>query len=501
MSLIDEDIDQERAFAPDLDPGFSPAPGVPAGGGPLTARFRRGRSQEVELVGRVPPHNADAEQAVLSGIFIRPDVLDDVMNLLKEEDFYLEGHRHIFRCCRYLYERRKPIDIVTVAERLQALSLTDKAGGTAYLVELTNNVIIAANAEHYATIVREKAMQRRLIDACVKIIGKAHTWTQDVPTLLEESEQSVFEIAQNITSNEPVHVGTLLNGAMDTMTQLAASKDVVTGVTTGFQQLDRLTAGLQKTDLIIIAARPSMGKTAFGLNIALHAAVRKQVPTAVFSLEMSRQQLLTRMFAALGKVEMGRLRCPGMLNQDDWDSIQTVADDLSNAPLFIDDTPALSTLELRARARRLKSRENLGLVMVDYLQLMRASRRTDSRELEISEISRSLKALAKELDIPVVALAQLNRKLEDRQDKRPILSDLRESGAIEQDADVIMFIYREDVYTHAKPADRPPVGQAEIIIGKQRNGQVGAAELHYHSRYTSFESVEYAARPSEDEAA
>jgi replicative DNA helicase len=482
----------------DLDPRF--APGAPAGGTPSVAfpRGPRGRGK-ADVIGRTPPHNVEAEMAVLAGILVRSDVLDDVMNILHEEDFYTPGHRAIYTVFKHLYEHRIPIDLVTVEDRLRTLGELEKVGGAAYLVELTNQVILAANTEHHAKLVREKAMQRSLINACTKIISNAYDCADDVPTLLEESEQAIFEIAQDTSSTSLVPLRELLPTAMTTMTELAASKDIVTGVTTGFPSLDKLTAGLQRTDLIILAARPSMGKTAFALNMALHAALRKNVVTAFFSLEMSRGQLLNRMLSAWGKVEMERLRRPGLLNAEDWQNLKDTADKLSLAPIFLDDTPALTTLELRARARRLKAKHDIGLLMVDYLQLMRASgmRQKDSRELEISEISRSLKALAKELDIPVVALAQLNRKVEERADKRPILSDLRESGAIEQDADVIMFIYRGDVYTFAKN-ERPENGRAEILVSKQRNGQVGVVELTYQSRYTSFESVEWQAQPSED---
>ncbi|MCL1985449.1 MAG: replicative DNA helicase, partial [Betaproteobacteria bacterium] len=279
--------------------------------------------------------------------------------------------------------------------------------------------------------------------------------------------------------------------------KLSKRHEVVTGVPTGYNRLDHLTAGLQPSDLIIVAARPSMGKTAFALNMAVNAAADDNIPVCVFSLEMSMEQLMMRMLAARARVDASRLRRPASLSDEDWAHLMSAADELSHAPLFIDDTPALSTLELSARTRRIKAERGIGLVIVDYLQLMRTSRRTDSRELEISDISRSLKALAKETDIPVVALSQLNRKVEDRGDKRPMLSDLRESGAIEQDADVIFFIYRDDIYKYPKPSERPLVGDAEIIIGKQRNGPVGLVELSFHSAYTVFVDKDFRTQPSE----
>ena len=350
-----------------------------------------------------------------------------------------------------------------------------------YLGELAQAVVSGANAEYYATIVRDKALQRGLIEACSRIIANCYDASREVGDLLDSSEQAVFAISQRTVGRDFTPTRELLDKVFDNLSKLADARDVITGVTTGYTRLDKLTAGLQPSDLIIVAARPSMGKTAFSMCMALHAAVRQGVSVAVFSLEMSKEQLIQRMLAVWGKVDLSTLRRPSLLTDEDWQRLYEAADVVARAPIYIDDTPALSTLELRARARRLKAEKGLGLIVVDYLQLMRTSRRTDSRELEISDISRSLKGLAKELNVPVVALAQLNRKVEERGDKRPMLSDLRESGAIEQDADVIMFVYRDDVYKFQKPAERPPQGLAEIIIGKQRNGPVGVAELMYIS--------------------
>ena len=477
------------------------ASGPRAGGG---ASFSGGkasaRSAEADILRRVPPHSAEAEQAVLSGVLLRPEALHVIVDILGEDDFYLPAHAAIFSAILDLYRKNAPIDLVTLAEQLRARGTLEEAGGAVYLGELAQAVVSGANAEYYAGIVRDKALQRSLITACSGIIGNCYDASREVSSLLDESEQAVFAISQRTTGRDFSDSAELVARVFDNLSRMAGTQDLITGVTTGYARLDKLTAGLQKSDLIIVAARPSMGKTAFAMCMALHAAIRQNVPVAVFSLEMSKEQLVQRMLAVQGKVDVSKMRRPALLSDAEWAHLSQAEDTISAAPIYIDDTPALSTLELRSRARRLKSEKGLGLVVVDYLQLMRAGRRVDSRELEISEISRSLKALAKEMDIPVVALSQLNRKVEERGDKRPMLSDLRESGAIEQDADVILFVYRDDVYRYAKPADRPPKGVAEIIIGKQRNGPVGVAELMYVSPYTAFEDLapDWVPPPSEN---
>ncbi|MDR3320011.1 MAG: replicative DNA helicase [Desulfovibrio sp.] len=464
------------------------------------ASGRKAGDGALDILRRVPPHSVDAEQAVIGGVFCRKDLIHSLVDVLVPDDFYLPSHVVLFRSFLELFRKNAPIDLVTVAEHLKDRNELESAGGAVYLAELAQAVVSGANAEYYAVIVRDKALQRKLIDVCSGIISNCFDASQEVSVLLDESEQAIFSVAQRTACRDFVSAGALIVPIFEKLTALAASRDVVTGVTTGYSRLDRLTAGLQPSDLIIVAARPSMGKTAFALNMALAAVASQHTPTAIFSLEMSKEQLMQRMLAICGRVDMSRLRRPSLLTDDDWQRLYTAADVLRGAPLFIDDTPALSTMELRARARRLKADKGLELVVVDYLQLMRAGRRNiDSRELEISEISRSLKGLAKELNVPVVALSQLNRKVEERSDKRPILSDLRESGAIEQDADVIMFIYRDDVYKYHKASERPPQGPSEIIIGKQRNGPVGAVDLMYISPYTSFEDTapERNATPSE----
>lgn len=471
------------------------APGTDTGGGiavkaPATylRRSAEDRAQDA-LLRRVPPHNLEAEQAVLGGVFLRRDIMHTLADTLTPNDFYIPAHQTLFNAFLDLYRAGAPIDLVTTAERLKSIEKLEAVGGSIYLVELTQAVVSAANAEYYATIVLDKALLRHLTHSCAEIISNSYDPTRHVGTLLDEAEQAVFAISQRTTGRNFSGTRELVDTVFENLTKLADARGVVTGVTTGYAPIDRMTAGLQPSDLIIVAARPSMGKTAFAMCVAANAALRQNVPVAVYSLEMSKEQLMQRMLAVQAKVDVSLLRRPFRLTDEDWQRLYAAADILGQAPIFIDDTPSLGTLELRARTRRLKAEKNIGLVIVDYLQLMRAGRRIDSRELEISEISRSLKALAKELNIPVLAVSQLNRKVEERADKRPMLSDLRESGAIEQDADVILFVYREDIYKYQKPAERPAQGTAEIIIGKQRNGPVGVAELLFLSRYTSFEEI------------
>ncbi len=441
------------------------------------------------LLKRVPPHSVEAEQAVLAGIILRPDLMHSIVDTLQETDFYLPAHNIIFSAFLGLYRKSMPIELPSVAEYLKDHNQIEEVGGAVYLSELAQVVVSGANAEHYAAIVRDKSLQRGLIETCSNIIGNCYDTTREVSSLLDESEQAVFAISERTMGKDFTGTKELINNVFERLEKLSASRESITGITTGFNNLDKMTAGLQPSDLIIVAGRPSMGKTAFAMCMALNSAIIQGTPVAVYSLEMPKEQLMQRMLAVRAKVDASLLRRPFLLSDEDWASLHMAADSISNAPIFIDDTPALTTMELRARTRRLKAEHGVGLIVVDYLQLMRASRRIDSRELEISEISRALKALAKEMNVPVVALSQLNRKAEERSDKRPMLSDLRESGAIEQDADMIMFVYRDDVYKFAKPGDRPAEGIAEIIIGKQRNGPVGTAELKFISRYTAFDNL------------
>jgi len=443
---------------------------------------------------KIPPQNLEAEQAVLGGVFLRNSLFHSLVDVVRSEDFYSPAHRIIFRSFETLYARNAPVDLITVSEQLAQTSELESVGGPVYLAELSSSPVSAANALFHAAIVRDKAIARRLIEAASEIIGNSYE-AQDVEGLLDKSEQAIFQIA-DVRSKATVRTSKeLVVRVFEELEKRVGRQALVTGITTGYTKLDELTAGLQNSDLIIVAGRPSMGKTAFALNLALNAATQAETPTptAIFSLEMSMDQIMMRLLCCEGGVDLSKLR-RGDLGDPEWKGLHEAADVISKAPLFVDDTAALSTMELRARCRRIKSEHGLGLVVVDYLQLMRASRDIDSREQEISDISRNLKALAKELNIPVIALSQLNRKVEERSDKRPMLSDLRESGAIEQDADVIMFIYRDEVYLKEK-SQKPNI--AEIIIGKQRNGPVGEVELFFKRNYSRFENLSAVPYPSE----
>jgi len=432
---------------------------------------------------RQPPQDIDAERCVLGGILIEDGVLVKVIELLSPGDFYLEKHAVIYEAMLELFEHNDPQDLVTLNSYLKSKGKLDAIGGTAYIAELTGVLPVASNVVHYAKIVRNKSVLRRLIQASSEIASLCYEETGDVDELLESAESTIFEISQDKIRPSFYPLKTVLKECVVKIQKLYERKELITGVPSGFVDLDRLTAGFQPSDLIIVAGRPSMGKTAFALNVAQNAAIRSQVPVVIFSLEMSREQLGMRMLCSEAKIDAQKIRT-GRLEKEDWPYIINALDVLSEAPIFIDDSPAMTTLEMRAKARRLKSEHGLGLIVVDYLQLMRSSAQKDSREQEISEISRSLKAMAKELHVPVIALSQLNRKVEDRSDRRPQMSDLRESGAIEQDADVIAFIYRDEVYNRAD--DNPNKGIAEIIVAKQRNGPTGTVKLTFMSQFSSF---------------
>jgi replicative DNA helicase len=435
---------------------------------------------------KVPPQNAEAEQSILGGILLDNQALNNVLEVLVANDFYSESHRRIFTAIIELSDKNEPTDLITLTNILKNKKQLDGVGGAAYLASLVDNVPSAANVAYYAKIVKEKAILRQLIGTATGILKNSYDSGMDVDDVLDEAEHSIFEISENKIRPSFYLLKNIIKDTFKTIENLYEKKNLITGVPTGFARLDDLTSGLQKSELIIVAGRPSMGKTAFALNLARHAAVEMGLPVAVFSLEMSKEQLALRMLAADAKVDSQRLR-RGLVGETDWPKLTTAAGRLSEAPIFIDDTPAITVLEMKAKARRLKAENGLELVVLDYLQLMRAGGRKDSREQEISEISRSLKALAKELNVPVIALSQLNRKVEDRTNRRPQMADLRESGAIEQDADVIAFIYRDEVYN--KSEDNPEKGIAEIIIGKQRNGPVGIVKLAFLEQYTSFEQL------------
>jgi replicative DNA helicase len=435
---------------------------------------------------KVPPHSLQAEQAVLGGLMLDNPAWDKVADHVVEEDFYRRDHRLIFRAIAELADRSSPFDAVTLSEWLEQNQLLESAGGLASLGGLVQNTPSAANIQAYADIVREHSVLRSLITVGNDIAGSAFvTEGRNSTELLESAEQQVFQIAERGKRGQRGFRGirTLLSAAVDRIDKLFQQDDPITGVPSGFSDLDEMTAGLQPSDLIIVAGRPSMGKTTLALNFAENAAIKYQVPVAIFSMEMPGEQLALRMMSSLGRIDQHKIRT-GKLEDDDWPRLTSAVSLLDTAPLFIDDTPALSPTELRARARRLKREHNLGMIIIDYLQLMQISGTRENRTTEISEISRNLKALAKELELPVIALSQLNRGLEQRTDKRPVMSDLRESGAIEQDADVIMFIYRDEVYNE----DSPHKGLAEIIIGKQRNGPIGKCFLTFRGQFTRFEN-------------
>ena len=445
---------------------------------------------------KVPPQNIEAEQWVLGGVLLESEAIARVLETLVPDDFYRESHRKICHCMIELFEKNEPIDLIMLTDVLKSKNQLDEVGGGAYLSSLADNITTAANIEYYAKIVKEKSILRGLINTATEIVTRGYEDGGNVADLLDQAEKNIFQISESQIKPSFYEIKNLLKESFKTIEKLYESKEIVTGVASGFEELDKLTSGFQPSDLVIIAGRPSMGKTAFSLNIAQHAAIEKKIPAALFSLEMSKEQLVLRMLCSEAKVDAHKLR-GGFLGEADWPKLTRAAGILSEAPIFIDDTPALAVLEMRAKARRLMAEHELGLVIVDYLQLMRGrglSGRgrpsSETREQEISEITRSLKALAKELNIPVIALSQLNRKVEERTDKRPHLADLRESGAIEQDADLIAFIYRDEIYDRSD--DNRNKGIAEVIIGKQRNGPVGEIKLAFLDKYTTFENLAWA---------
>jgi replicative DNA helicase len=436
-------------------------------------------------LGKLPPQNVEAEQALLGTILIQDKALLQVVEILLPDDFYLDAHKVIFTAMLRLFEQRQPHDLVTVSNLLREQNKLDQVGGVAYLAAITDVIPFTGTLVHHAQIIRKKSVLRRLIQTSSELAARCYDAQDDIDALVDKAEQTIFEIAQarNKQGFEPM--AKIVPKAFDRVTRLAERKEHITGVATGYEELDKMTAGLQSSDLIILAARPSMGKTSLAMNIVQYAALINKIPTAVFSLEMSMEQLALRMLCSVGRVDAQRVRT-GRLHDSDWPKLTRATGMLTDAPIYIDDTPGLTVLEMRAKARRLKSEHDLSLVVVDYLQLMQGRSRSENRNQEISDISRSLKAMAKELDVPVMALSQLNRSLESRTDKRPQMADLRESGAIEQDADIIIFIYRDEVYN--KAPDNPNKGIAEVIIGKQRNGPTGIVKLTFLGEYTTFEN-------------
>jgi len=437
----------------------------------------------------LPPQSLEAEESILSAILIDNDTLIEVLEILSPEDFYRSAHQKIFTAIAELFIRNEPVDLVTLTNILREEDRLEEIGGATYLANLVDTVPLAVNAQHYAKIVHDKACLRRLIEKSNAIARRCFEDRGNVDNVIDFAESSIFEISETKIKPSFYPIGKIIESNIDALEERQGNRSLVTGVATGFTKIDGLTAGFQKSDLIILAGRPGMGKTALALNIAKNAAIDANIPVAIFSLEMSKEQLSMRMLSSEARIDSSRLRS-GFISQDDWIKITDAAGVLTHAPIFIDDSPNITAFEIRAKSRRLKMENDVGLIIIDYIQLMRGPVSAERRDLEISEISRSLKALAKELDIPVMALSQLNRKLEERSDKRPQLADLRESGALEQDADVVAFIYRDELYN--RDENNPNKGKAEIILAKQRNGPTGFAILTFLDTYTRFEN--YSAR-------
>ncbi len=433
---------------------------------------------------KVPPQNAEAEQSVLGAMLIDENAIGTGVEILDDECFYEEAHRRIYSSIIQLYQNRKNVDLITLSDHLKSQGRLEDVGGVAYLTHLVDLVPTAANVEYYANIVKEKSVQRRLIKNATEIVTLSFEPGVNVDELVDSAEKLIFEIATSREKQKSVHIKEIIRNAIEVIDRLYQRKEYVTGVPTGFYELDKMTSGLQKSDLVVVAGRPSMGKSALVATIAEYAAVEKKIPLAYFSLEMSKEQLVQRMLCSHARVDAHKVRS-GFLSPSDWPILTAAAGKLSSAPIFIDDTPAISVLELRAKARRLKSAQGIELLILDYLQLMRGPSKIESRQQEISEISRSLKALARELNIPIIAISQLSRAVESRQDHRPQLSDLRESGAIEQDADLVILLMREEYYM---PTEENK-GLADVMIAKQRNGPVGVLKLVFRKEYVRFENL------------
>ena len=430
---------------------------------------------------KLPPYNKEAEQSVLGSCFHSSEAIAKALEVLTEEDFYKAANKKIFITMREQFEANEPIDVLAVADLLRKKDELDNVGGLEYLSLLEDYVPTATAVNHHAKILREKKILRDLIQTATEIVSSSYSDKDDVDTLLDKAEQSIFEISDKRTKASFFKIPDVIRENVSNLEKLSIKPGMVTGVSCGFTDLDNLTAGFQPSDLIILAARPSMGKTSFALDIARFVSLHQSIPTAIFSLEMSRQQLGVRLLCSQARVDSSKVRT-GYLASSDWPKVHDAGARLSEAKMFIDDSAALSVLDVRARARRLAAEQPLGLIIIDYLQLMQGRGSSESRQLEVSDISRGLKALAKELNVPIIALSQLSRAVESRTDKRPLLSDLRESGSIEQDADVVMFIYRDFVYN---PETDDP-GKTEILVRKQRNGPIGDVRLHFESQFTRF---------------
>ncbi len=442
---------------------------------------------------RLPPQNLEAEQSVLGAVLLDNQALLKCLDIISENDFYRESHRKIFRVILDLFDRNEAIDLITVSEALTKKDELEAAGGAAYLAELAGTVPTAANVAYHSRILKEKSLLRALLRSSTDIASKVYEDSSEAEELLDFAERTVFEISDRRVRASFSNMREVVKDSFTMIEQLYDKKEAITGVPSGFNDLDEMTTGFQAGDIIIVGGRPSMGKTAFSLNIAQHVGVELKEPVAIFSLEMSTRQLVMRMLCSEGMVDSNKVR-KGFVAKEDWHKLTSAAGRLTEAPIYIDDSTNIGVLEMRAKARRLKMEHGLSLIVVDYLQLMRGRSSAERREQEISEISRSLKALAKELDVPVIALSQLNRGVELRTDKRPTLADLRESGAIEQDADVIIFLYRDEVYDKDNPDKR---GRAEAIVAKQRNGPTGTVKLSYLGYCTRFRNATWADYPDE----
>ncbi|MCC5949874.1 MAG: replicative DNA helicase [Nitriliruptoraceae bacterium] len=460
---------------------YPPPPGEP----PTTTDLRpSGNGAGGRGYDRVPPHSLEAEVSVLGAALISRAAASDVMQTLRPEDFYRNAHRVVFEAIQGLDHEGEPVDTVTLTDWLASRGRLDEVGGAAAIHDLTLAVPTAANASYYAQIVRQKALMRRLIDAGTKVTKLGYEGGDDPERIVDQAESMIYEVAQTDSTSEYARLGELLNESFAQIEKLAEESSEVTGLATGFDDLDRLTAGLQPQNLVIIAARPAMGKSSLVLGISHFVAARLSRPALLFSLEMSKLEIVNRLLSSEARIDSSRLRT-GRLEETDWRKLGDALGALSDAPLFIDDTPSITLMEIRAKARRLKQKHGLDLVIVDYLQLMASHRRVESRQQEVAEISRGLKMLAKELDVPVIALSQLSRQPESRTDKRPQLADLRESGSIEQDADIVGFIYRDEVYDE----DSPDKGIAELIIAKHRNGATGVVKLAFLGHLTKFANL------------
>ena len=435
-------------------------------------------------LGRNPPQNISAEQAALGSMLLQEDAILHSVDILRPEDFYKKAHQIIFKCILELFEKSRGVDLVTLTEELNRINLLEEIGGVTYLTNLINSVPTAANIEYYIKIIEEKSILRNLINSATKIISMGYEEKEDAKVLLDKAEHLVFEISQRNIRQFFVPIKELITDSYEKIEDLYHREEFITGVSSGFDEFDEITTGFQPSEFIVIAGRPAMGKTAFCMSIAQYASISKNTPVAIFSLEMSKSQLVQRMLCSEARIDAHNLR-KGRLAEKDWAPLSNAAGRLASAPIFIDDTAGITCLEIKAKARRLKAQHNLGLVIIDYLQLISSSGRIENRQQEISEISRSLKGLARELNVPVIAVSQLSRAVEQRIERRPRLSDLRESGAIEQDADLVVFIYREEYY---KPKTEKK-GIAEVIISKQRNGPTGKVELTFVKEYAKFENL------------